>query len=144
MLKTIIQRSNPLLDEWFRFRQQLEASSSPLDDTHNFFSRFPIIKVYTDPYDRSTWPTPWELIHENQYCPFNKVLAVCYTLQLTTKYQISQPTITITIDKNNKTVYYLLFIDDKVYGYDSNGWISAKNLPITLKNIKIYNMDPLH
>lgn len=144
MLKTIIERGNPLLDAWYQFRQQLETSSSPLEDVHAYFSKVPEVKIYTDPYDQSTWPTPWELIHENEYCPFNKILAVCYTLQLTSAYQTARPKIAIAIDKNNKTVYYLLFIDDKVYGYDFDGWISVKTLPKTLKTIKLYTMEPLH
>lgn len=144
MLKSKIKTTNHLLDEWFRFRQQLETSNSPLEDVHEYFSKHPTIKVYTDPYDQSTWPTPWELIDENEYCSFNKILAVCYTLQLTTAYQNHQPKIAIAIDNSNKTVYYLLFLDDKVYGYDFDGWISVQSLPKTLKTIKIYDMEPLH
>jgi hypothetical protein len=138
--KTSVNR----LSAWKNFRQSLETSLTPFEDVINFFHQFPHVKVYTDPYDQSTWPTPWELIDENEYCPFNLILAVCYTLQLCERFKNISPTIKISIDKINKTVYYLLFIDDKVYGYDYSSWISANLLPTTLNNIKIYTMPPLH
>lgn len=144
MLKSIIQKTNPRVKDWFHFRQQLEQSNSPLDDVEAYFDAMPKVKIYTDPYDQSTWPTPWELIHENEYCPFNIILGMCYTLQLTNRFSESKFSITISIDNFNKTVYYLLFIDDKVYGYDPDGWISVSTLPKTLKTIKIYDMKPLH
>lgn len=144
MFKTLEKASDIRLSNWYQFRQQLETSSSALDDTANYFKNVPKVKVYTDPYDQTTWPTAWELINENEYCPFNLTLAVCYTLQLTTYYQNYSPLIKIALDKTNKTVYYMLFIDDKVFGFDATGWISANNLPTTLKYLKIYNMPPLH
>lgn len=144
MFKPVEKNSEQRLNNWYAFRQQLEASTTPLDDVVEYFSKQPRIKYYTDPYDNTTWPTPWELIDENEYCQFNILLAICFTLQLTTHYKSSSPLIKISIDNINKTVYYLLFIDDKVYGYDDIGWIPAKTLPKTLKNLKIYTMPPLH
>ena len=144
MLKQVERLSKQRLSDWYNFRQQLETSSTPLDDVHAYFINAPKVKVYTDPYDQSTWPTAWELIYENEYCQFNTVLAICYTLQLITRFQNTSPLIKISIDRINKVVYYMLFIDDKVYGYDSDGWISAKTLPKTLYDLKIYTMPPLH
>ena len=143
MIKEATHTKN-LLDNWYNFRQQLETSSTPFDDVHQFFQSFPRVKVYTDPYDPSRWPTAWELITENEYCPFNTILGVCYTLQLLSRFKDTQATVKVSIDKINKVVYYLLFIDDKVYGYEPDLWISAKNLPKTLHHLKIYPMPPLH
>ena len=144
MYKIAEKKSNQRLVDWYNFRQQLEQSKSPLEDTVDYFSKVPRVKIYTDPYDQSTWPTAWELIDENEYCQFNIVLAVCYTLQLLDKFKDTPATVKISIDNVNKVVYYLLFVDDKVYGYDPDGWISAADLPKTLSNIKIYMMPPLH
>ena len=127
---------------WYKLRQNLETSEDPFSDVANFFLRLPRVKFYTDPYDSSTWPTPWELINENEYCEFNLILGMCYTLQLTERFKDIQPKINVSIDTVNKTVYYLLFIDDKVY-YDED-WIDVKNLPKSLKTQKIYAMKQLH
>jgi hypothetical protein len=132
------------ISAWQNFRGQLETSIDPFVQTSNFFQSKKKIKFYTDPYDQSTWPTPWELIEENEYCPFNIILGICYTLQLTERFKNIEPTISICIDNDNKTVYYLLLIDDKVYGYKEDEWISALLVPKTLKTIKIYNMTRLH
>jgi hypothetical protein len=144
MFKPVEKKSQHRLLDWLNFRKQLDNSPTPLDDVDIYFKKVPRVKVYTDPYDQSTWPTAWELIDENEYCPFNLILAVCYTLQLTSQFKDAVPAITITVDNVTKTVYYLLFVNDSVYGYDETGWIPAKNLPNTLKNLKIYEMPRLH
>jgi hypothetical protein len=144
MFKPVEHTSKTRLANWYQFRQQLETSSTPLDDVLNYFKNVPRVKIYTDPYDQNTWPTAWQLIDENEYCQFNLILGICYTLQLTKAYQNYTPLIKIALDKINKTVYYMLFIDDKVFGFDQTGWISAKTLPKTLNYLKIYTMPPLH
>ena len=131
------------LSAWYKLRQQLEKSDDPFNEVVKFFSSLPQVKFYTDPYDPSTWPTPWELISENEYCKFNRILGICYTLQLTERFKNCQPKINVSIDNVNKTVYYLLFVEDKVYGYDED-WIDATELPKSLKIQKIYPMKQLH
>jgi hypothetical protein len=131
------------LSDWYALRQQLEKSFDPLNDVVNFFSKLPTAKFHTDPYDSSRWPTPWELIDENEYCKFNLILGICYTLQLTERFKNIRPKIKLSIDNFNKTVYYLLVVDDKIYGYEDE-WISTKDLPKSLKTQKIYAMKPLH
>ena len=128
---------------WYQLRQTLETSEDPFSDVAKFFLRLPRVKFYTDPYDSSTWPTPWELIDENEYCEFNLILGMCYTMQLTERFKNTRPTINLAIDIVNKTVYYLLCIDDRVYGYDDS-WITMSELPKSLKMQKIYPMKPLH
>lgn len=132
------------LDCWKKLRLQLEKSLTPLEDTSNFFSKFPKVKYYTDPYDRSTWPTPWELIEENQFCPFNTILAIAYTIQLCDRFKNIQPQITISIDNNNKTVYYLLLIGNKIYNYNLKEWVDKNQISKSLKHIKIYLLDPIN
>jgi hypothetical protein len=144
MYKFVEHRTKQRLVDWHAFRLQLENSETPLTDVVDYFQSLPRVKVYTDPYDQSSWPTAWQLIDENEYCQFNIILAICYTLQLTTHFENSSPLIKIAIDRINKVVYYLLFIDTKVYGYDDINWIPADSLPKTLKYLKIYNMPPLH
>lgn len=132
------------LAAWRELRQHLENSATPFDDVVEFFNNFPHVKVYTDPYDQATWPTAWQLIEENEYCPFNMLLAICYTLQLCTRFETFEPKITISVDKLSNSVYYMLFIDKLVYGYEDEAWTAIENLPKSLRNIKIYPMPPLH
>jgi len=129
---------------WYNLRQEIETSKDPFTLVSKFFSRLPRVKRYTDPYDRTTWPTPWELIEENEYCEFNIILGICYTLQLTERFKNSQPKINLALDNSNKTVYYLLLIEDKVYGYINEEWVDLLDLPKTLSIQKIYSMNILH
>jgi hypothetical protein len=128
---------------WYQLRQTLETSEDPFSDVAKFFLRLPRVKFYTDPYDSSTWPTPWELIDENEYCEFNLILGMCYTMQLTERFKDARPTINLAIDNVSRTVYYLLCIEERVYGYDDS-WIRVSELPKSLKMQKIYSMKPLH
>lgn len=132
------------LKPWIELRTFLESSVHPFEDVVNFFRKCPKVKNYTDPYDKLSWPTPWELISENVYCPFNFILGICYTLQLTERFKDCQPKIHIAFDISDKTVYYLLIIDDKVYGYNNYDWCSTNQLPKSLKTKKMYVMDPIH
>jgi hypothetical protein len=142
MKQTCIEKN--ILIPWIRLRESLETSKDPFNEVVDFFSSKPTTKIYTDPYNKSSWPSPWELVVENIYCPFNFILAICYTLQLTERFKNYQPKIHIAFDISNKTVYYLLIIDDKVYGYSADGWCSINQLPKSLKTKKLYVMDPIH
>lgn len=138
------QQNASRLSDWYNFRQQLEKSNTPLEDVSNFFERFPRQRFYTDPYDQSTWPTAWELIDENAFCQFNVLLGICYTLQLTERFQNYQPKIKIAIDSESKNLYYLLVINNAVYGLLDKQWTTLDQLPKTLKIQKIYDMKPIH
>lgn len=136
-------RSN-IFELWYHLRQNLETDNNPYDTVSKFFCSLPRVKIYTNPYDDTTWPTPWELINENEYCEFNIILGICYTFQLTERFKNCQPKINVAIDNTNKCVYYLLYINDKVYGYVDEEWISVGALPKSLNSQKVYFMKPLH
>ena len=129
---------------WKDFRQQLETVPEPLVSVAELYSRAPRTKIYSDPYDRTTWPTAWELIEENIYCPLNQLLGVAFTLRLTNRFQEWTPTIAITVDKITKSVYYILYCNDMVYGYEEDAWIEVARLPKSLSIMKIYNLDSNH
>ena len=128
---------------WVAFRTKLECSRDPLIEVARYFEHQPKVKFYTDPYDQTSWPTAWELILENRYCAVNIILGICYTLQLTERFKHISPTINIAIDKKDKTVYYLLIIEDKVYGYQIEEWCTLDQLPKSLIMEKMYSMKPL-
>lgn len=140
----MIDRERDRLTEWYDLRRHLENSSDPLEDVSNYFEKFPRVKFYTDPYDETTWPTAWELIDENEYCQFNVLLGICYTLQLTERFKDCQPKIKIAIDIESKNLYYLLLINNVVYGLQDRQWIEVDQLPKTLKTQKIYDVKPIH
>ena len=71
------------LQLWHDFRSQLETSLDPIQDTIEFYKTAPLNSIAADAWTQDSWPNPWELLEENNYCAFVKILAICYTLQLT-------------------------------------------------------------
>ena len=131
------------MSEWKRFRSSLEHSNDPLQQTIDFFAEAPLVRIAADPYDNTTWLDPWELLAENSYCDFVKILAICYTLQLTDKFSLYQFEINIVRDKEKSETKYLLFVDGKCIGYDNSKPISIENLPKSLIVEKSYAMPSL-
>lgn len=144
MTLTENKQTDQLIKNWYNLRQRLETDETPFLTVVKYFLKFPKVKIYTDPYDQSTWPTPWELIAENQYCRINFLLAVAYSLQLTERFSNISPEIAIAIDSYSKTVYYLLIINDQVLGYADCIWCTVNDLPKSLIIQKKIQLGKLH
>jgi len=132
------------LSVWIEFRNSLETSSTPIQDTLNLFNAAPIELYAADPYDASTWPDPWELIYENSFCPFVKILAICYTLQLTTRFSNSNFEIHITKDRALSTTEYLLYVNDLILGTSQGQCVIKDKLSETAHSEYTHVMQRLH
>ena len=119
---------------WREFRDTLEESADPVQDAIDFYDRAPTCTIAADPYTPSTWPDPWELLEENNYCAFVKILAICYTLQLTDVLSSATYEIHITRDNENSETYYLLFVNDIVIGFNGDTHVHRSKLPTTLRS----------
>lgn len=120
------------LAAWKSFRNTLEDLTDPLQAVIDFYSQAPLVKYQCDPYDRSTWPSPWEIIQENTYCSFVKILAICYTLQLTDRFSESIFEIHIQYSPAESKIYYLLYVDSSVIGYIEDTHVRKDDIPIDL------------
>jgi len=132
------------LQEWRDFRVTLETAEDPLQAAIDQYAQAPTVRIQTDPWDQDTWPSPWELILENQYCEFCKLLGICYSLQLTDKFSASTFEIHIEVDREEGRNYYLLYVDHQVIGYDERSYIHRTDLPKTLDSQLVYVMKPLN
>jgi hypothetical protein len=130
------------LSKWRKFREQLESSSKPLNDVVQFYSLAPTVSIHTDPYNEKSWPGPWELLHENQYCSFCKILGMCYTLQLTESFNGKTFEIIIGRDIKNNTKLYLLSVNKEVIGLDDN-YLYVNQLPESIIIERKYSMPKL-
>ena len=128
---------------WRDFRNTLEDSKDPIQDTINFYNRAPISRFGADPYTPSMWPDPWELLQENIYCDFVKILAICYTLQLTDCLSQSTYVIHTAYDRQKSATYYMLYVDDKVIGYLGDTYVLQKDLPNSIQSQFEYTMSPI-
>lgn len=131
------------LCDWHSFRQSLETSDDAIQDVIDFYQTAPRVLINCDPWDPSTWPSPWELIEQNEYCDYCILLGICYTLQLTDKFTNSKFVIHIGIDQQNSTSYFLLSVDDRIVGYQSNTHCDVKDLPSSIGFETVYHMPHL-
>lgn len=134
-----IHKYEDRLASWQEFRESLETVDNPLQSVLDYYDQAPRVSINTDPWDNATWPDPWELIHENQYCTFCTVLGMCYSLQLTERFNDSNFEIHIGIDRKKSRTVFLLMIDDIVIGWNE-GLVNKLELPKTLQIEKIYSM----
>lgn len=112
--------------EWSTFRDSLETTDSPIEKAIEFFKLAPIGSLAADPYDQESWPNPWQLIQENIYCEFVKILAICYTLQLCDRFTGCD--FKLYIAQDGKQRYYLLEINNQIIGYDNNKLVDSSVL----------------
>ena len=120
------------ISKWVSFRQELETHSNPIQATIDFWNKAPISPLTCDPFDKSTWLEPWNLIEDNHYCEFSKILAIYYTLVLTDRFKDSYFEIQIVNDREAHELRYLLFVDDFVIGYFYNRSITQEELPLDI------------
>lgn len=129
------------LSVWHNFRLTIENHAAPLQEVINFWNRVSESRRNLDPYDQTTWPDPWEMVEENDYCDFTKILAVAYTFMLTESYKNCQPIIKIALDKKTHTVYYILLINDQIVGLDDDkGMYIMQQEPKNLLIQKIHTL----
>ncbi len=125
---------------WREFRDGIENSSDPIQDTIDFYNQAPDCLIAADPYTPSSWPDPWELLEENNYCSFVKILAICYTLQLTDVLSQASYEIHITRDREKSATYYLLYVDDQVIGFNGDSHVHRSKLPPTLCSELVHSL----
>tara|TARA_Y100001937_G_C6884182_1_gene226083 strand:- start:8 stop:436 length:429 start_codon:yes stop_codon:yes gene_type:complete len=124
------------MELWLGLRNQLEVDKNPFDSVFEFWNNVPTSKISIDPYDKLSWPDPWEMILENDYCRFRKILGICYTLQLTECFKNMQTMIHIGVDEKIKDLVYLISVNKKIIIGSYNG---EKIRQISnLKNIRIH------
>jgi hypothetical protein len=128
---------------WSEFRHSLETSNDPLSGTLKFYKKAPSVSIQADPWDSSTWPDPWELLYNNQYCDFCKILGICYTLQLTDKFKDTDFQIHICTNTEDSEVKYLLYVGDIVIGYDMDTVISKYEITKKIFVETVYSMPNL-
>jgi len=104
---------------WREFRDNLIHSNNPLEDIVELWSTAPRVEKLLDPWDSQRWPTPWELLKENRFCPVAIPLMMGYTAKLSTKFSQCDVLIKIFIDHKEQRYYNLVLVDNYVLNYGS-------------------------
>jgi hypothetical protein len=129
---------------WHDFRQVLESAEDPFQEAMDTYETVPTEHMSVDPYTPSAWPNPWELIKENSYCLFGKMLGIAYSLQLTERFSQEEFEIHIFIDRAKSNHYYLLNVGEVVIGYENQLKITRQTFPKDLQPQMQYSMPALN
>jgi hypothetical protein len=131
------------LSEYNRWRAELETENDPIQAVIDRYNDAPTVSINADPWDSNSWFSPWELILQNEYCEYCKILGMCYTLQLLEIFKDKKFEIRICIDTENRDRLYLLFIDNKVIGFYYNTYIGIEELPDSIISETVHKMPNL-
>ena len=129
------------LREWFKLKENLanQDLSTICIEVDKFWQRAPLSTHYLHPADVVDWPTPWELISDNDYCYFARGLGMIYTLMLLGVKDIDFVTAT---DYNSNDVV-LVLIDNAKYilNYHPNSVLNMSLSEFTsIKHIDISSL----
>lgn len=105
------------LAEWKNFRDQLEKSSDPLQETIDLWSRAPFVSPYLNPREPASWPDPWQLIINGKLDDLAISLGIFYTLSLTTRFMDEDIEIHMSMSSTNSPTKYPVILKNKVLNW---------------------------
>lgn len=117
------------LATWKRLRDNLVSHPDPIQTAINFWNQLPKSSRSIDPYDQTTWPDPWQLIEENVYCEYTKILGIGYTLMLSEQFQDWHFEIQVGVDRQQSKLYYMLVAGDRVIGFEQEKSVHISSVP---------------
>jgi hypothetical protein len=72
------------LRSWYELRQSLQNADIKTKclEIDKWWQSAPIVNHYLHPHEIDTWPGPWDLLNDNEYCYIARGLGMVYTLLL--------------------------------------------------------------
>lgn len=81
--------------------------------------------------DRSTWPDPWQLLADNQYCDLARALGILYTIDLVDRPDVQDRELVETDQGNlvlvNKGKYILNWAADEILNIQSQSIVIKRS-----------------
>jgi hypothetical protein len=101
------------LRSWYDLRQTLQNADTKTKclEIDKWWQSAPLVNHYLHPHEIDTWPTPWELLYDNEYCHLARGLGMIYTLMLT---GIDDIDFCMAIDDNSEEVA-IVVVDSAKY-----------------------------
>lgn len=117
---------------WVNFRHDLEFSNDPLQEIAEFWGDIRLIPFNksVDPYNSNSWPTPWQIIADDQYDELTLAIMIGYTIKLTDRFKNSKVEVRTLVDSNRTRLYNLIYVDDQfVLNYERNTVVNTQDIP---------------
>ena len=70
------------LSMWREFRNGLDTENitEVCHTVINWWQSAPILNIVIDPVNSDQWPTPWEMLHQGDFCENSLALGMSYTI----------------------------------------------------------------
>lgn len=107
------------LDHWKQFRKELASFSEQeqLEKVAAYWSLAPLSNIAYDVERPDTWPTPWEMVSEGDWCRNSVAIGMEFTLRLA-GWSSDRLTLAVVRDYDLSDQIMVVFIDDsKVLNY---------------------------
>lgn len=129
------------LKNWHDLREKLKGAEIKqiCVEVDKFWQQCPLNNHYLHPVDMDTWPDPWQLVFENNYCTYARALGMIYTLLL---LGVSDIDLADAKDDNDEDVVLVLVDSAK---YVLNYWpdtVLNNNLQ-DFKVVKYFDITPI-
>jgi len=116
------------ITEWRKFRDTLNEHPNPYQAVLDYWQQAPTIGKDLEQFHPQAWPTPWELISKNRFCPVAIPLMVAWTMKLSTRFLDSSVLIKISIDHTTKRYYNLVYVNGYVINTIDNCVVKEDDL----------------
>lgn len=124
--KTFTER----LREWNQLRSECKglATHAALERINWWWHQTPWCPYHLHWDYRETWPTPWEILDDNVYCPLTRALGMIYTIAL-----LELPVDAELIETNTGEHLVIVNGGDNILNWDSESTLNI-NTPMTIVN----------
>lgn len=119
------------LSSWFELRKQIDENENSLILVAEFWDKAPFTPYNKNinQYDKSSWPSPWQILVDNIYDDFTVALMMSYSVKYTKKYKDSLVKIDTLINNSKNQIYNAVIVDNfHVLNYQSGSIISIDDI----------------
>jgi hypothetical protein len=114
-MNPFLLRRDEQLTAWKALREEIKSldDTAALQRVADYWAMAPIMKLAYDPESCSEWPSPWEMIHNNNWCPYSVAIGMEFTLRLA-GWEPSRMTLHLIRDYDISEQMMVLKIDESL------------------------------
>jgi len=115
-------RGSERIITWRKFRNSIASLEllTQLEKVVEFWAKAPLASARYDWSQPNSWPSPWELMLDEDYDEFSIGLGMAYTLFLTPGFDYKIINIQAFNDRDNSSYYFPVVVDKYLLNYSYN------------------------
>lgn len=106
-----------------------------LNAVAEYWANAPLMTIAYDPADAANWPTPWEMVHANNWCRNSVAIGMESTLRLA-GFPTERMRLALIIDRSIEEMVLCLIVDDQwLLNYD---WGTVRQMQHTFATVRAW------